>query len=84
MKLKIYTAWKLDHFNEPKLVVWEFRPTSPEYIDVHEHEVELDVGAEPTEIMVKVKRDDLLKKCSAAHEQIEVCNRELDALEVAA
>jgi hypothetical protein len=34
--------------------------------------------------MVKVKRDDLLKKCSAAHEQIEVCNRELDALEVAA
>ena len=81
MKLKIYTAWKLDHFNTPKLVVLEFRPVGEEYIDVHEHEVELDIGDEPTEIMVKVKRDDLRKKCSAAHEQIEMCNRELDALE---
>lgn len=84
MKLKIYTAWKLGFNNTPKLVVWEFKPCGSEYIDVKEHEVDVDVGSEPTEIIVKIKRDDLLKKCSAAHEQIEVCNRELDALEVAA
>ena len=83
MKVKVYSFWKYNTFtNEYRLCLWEFRPPGEGFLDVREHEVDLDIPKLDESSFIDHKKNELLREQEKLEGSLKDCKLKLAALGV--